>query len=87
MFSDALHQHLKQTLERERKFRSDALHQHQAKQTQNLEMIEKIAAAIGDAISPLREEMMGDRFSIRISSGWEGVPGIHLELDDDDVPF
>ena len=43
-----------ETLKRDRKFRSQALFQHQAKQTQNLEMLEKIATAIDDAISPLR---------------------------------
>ena len=69
-----------QTLESERETRSERLREHQTKQTQNLEMMEKIAVAIDDAISPLRKEMTDEHISISISSRMEDVPGIHLEL-------
>jgi hypothetical protein len=74
-----------QTLESERKTRTARLHQHQTRETQNLEMMEKIAVAIDDAISPLQDEMTDEYFSISISSRMEGVPGICLELYGD--PF
>ena len=77
------------TLELERKTRSEGLRQHQTKETQNLEMMEKIAVAIDDAISPLRKEMTYEHFSISTFSRMEDVPGIRLELygAGDDIPF
>jgi hypothetical protein len=60
-----------QTLESERKSRSERLRQHQTKQTQTLEMMEKIAVAIEDAVSPLRKEMTHEHFSISIFQEWK----------------
>jgi hypothetical protein len=76
-----------ETLESERKTRREWLRLHQTKETQNLEMMEKIAVAIDDAISPLRKEITHEHFSISISSRMEDVPGIRLELYLDDLPF
>jgi hypothetical protein len=75
-----------QTLESERKTRSERLRQYQTKQTETLEMMEKIAVAIEGAISPLRKEMTHEHFSISIFSSIEDVPSIRLELGDD-FPF
>jgi hypothetical protein len=70
-----------QALESERETRRESLRERQTEQTQNLEMMEKIAVAIDDAISPLRNEMTYEHhFIISISSRMEDVPGIHLEL-------
>ncbi len=48
-------------------------------------MMEKIAVAIDDAISPLRKEMTHEHISISIFSRMEDVPGIRLELYSDDL--
>jgi hypothetical protein len=79
-----------QTLESERETRSERLRQHQTRQTQYLEMMEKIAVAIDDAISPLQKEMTHEHFSISIFSRMKDVSDICLELGgagDDDLPF
>ena len=83
--------------ERGRQIRKDQLNEHQTKQARRLELIEKVVSVLDSAISSLKTEISYDEsIVVHITSRFEGVPDVHLELcrdgaselvEDDCIPF
>jgi hypothetical protein len=83
--------------ERGRQTRKYQLNEHQTKQARRLELIEKVVGVLDSAVSSLKTEINYDeRIFVHITSCFEGVPDVHLELcrdgasdllENDDLPF
>jgi hypothetical protein len=83
--------------ERGRQIRKEKLNEYQTTQARRLELIEKVASVVDEAISSLRTEIKYDeRIIVHITSRCEGVPDVRLELcrdgasdlvEDDGIPF
>ena len=83
--------------ESRRQMRKDQLNEYQTKQTRRLELIEKVVDVLDSAISSLKTELNYDeRIFVNITSRFEGVPDVHLELcrdgtsdlvEDKELPF
>ena len=86
----------REPLERGRQIRKDKLIEYQTAQARRLELIEKFASWVDGAFSSLKTEINDERIVVHITSRFEGVPDVHLELccdgasdlvEDDGIPF
>jgi hypothetical protein len=84
-------------LETNLRVRKDMLVEHQTSQMQHLELMERVAIAIGDVLSAHDAELTP--IDVTIVSGFRGLEDIHLSADsrgqistrsscvDDEIPF
>ncbi len=83
------------SLETGRQERKNTFVKHQMSQMQRLELLERVATALGDVLSARHAEL--SPVEVVIVSRLNGVPDIHLSADgqglisthpiDDDIPF
>jgi hypothetical protein len=83
--------------ERGRQMRKEKLNDYQTRQAGRLELIERVAFVVDEAISSFRTQIEYDeRIAVHITSRFEGVPDVRLELrrdgafdlvGDDEIPF